>query len=261
MATSIAWSVGCPVVLRNASLTRVLDDLISHTGACTTLVICCSRDDFTHLLLDAIVEDSKQTAQHGTSDDPIDIEMSDTDHDGDEGAIRRQIAEHTLLQPTLYMLTSAANLKVAFCPTTPHTLAYLASLCLKHEPSNRKPPTPGQRPLLAILNPISQHEGTRSYSAQGLTKFFSAAVSTADDTGAKLVVAECRTGQGAEPLFQDDLFAETTQPAEGSTSPSPWDEQVAITNVKAKGAASRDFSWQNRTVSIREVAEKWCDFV
>ncbi|KAF2226957.1 hypothetical protein BDZ85DRAFT_257031 [Elsinoe ampelina] len=260
MASTSLWNTTASVVLDDASLIRVLESLVKHATSSSTLVVCSSKDDFMHFLYNAIVTDNKLSKQHGTADQPIDIEMNDPDFDEDE-ADRSRLAEHPLLQPTLYMLFAASKLKVAFCPSTPHTLAYLASLPLKRDSSSTSNVDSPGPPLLAVLNPITQHDGTRSYSAQGLTRFFAAAVSTAHDLGARLIIAECRVPQTPRALYVGDLFAEAEDATNRQATPSPWDEQIPITNVKAKGAASREIGWQGRTVSIREVAGKWCEFV
>lgn len=42
---------------------------------------------------------------------------------------------------------------------------------------------------------------------------------------------------------------------------SPWDEQLSILNVTTKTFGVGDRGWVGRTVSIRQVAERWCEFV
>ncbi|KAG8628364.1 hypothetical protein KVT40_004237 [Elsinoe batatas] len=260
MASTSRWETAAPIVLDDTSLIRVLENLVNHATSSSTLVVCSSKDDFMHFLYSAIVADNKLSKQHGTADQPIDIDMNDSNFDDDE-ADRSRLVEHPLLQPTLYMLFAANKLKVAFCPSTPHTLAYLASLSLKPSASSASNTDPSGPTLLAVLNPIMQHDGTRSYSAQGLTKFFAAAVSTAHDIGAKLIIAECRVPQAPRALYDGDLFAEPEDATNQPATPSPWDEQIPITNVKPKGAASKEIGWQGRTVSSRDIVGKWCEFV
>ncbi|TKX21939.1 hypothetical protein C1H76_5832 [Elsinoe australis] len=260
MADRTIWSNRQPIVLETTSLTTVLDALINNHSAPSTLIICSTKDDFISALSDAVALDSLPSQRRGTSTNPIDIDMTDADDSTNEEARHQKVAEHPLLQPTLHMLTSTSDLKLTFCPSTPHTLAYLSLLSVKAADTTRATATPV--PILAILNPIAQHEGTRSWSAQGLSKFFAAAASTAHDIGAKLVVAECRGGTRPVPLDEDDLWAQVdAENGLRQEEPSSWDEEVAITRVKAKGVAKRDLGWQGRMVKLRTVAEKWCRFV
>lgn len=260
MADRTIWSNREPIVLETTSLTTVLDALINNHSAPSTLIICSTKDDFMAALSDAVALDSLPSQRRGTSTDPIDIDMTDADDSTNEEARRQKVAEHPLLQPTLHMLTSTSDLKLTFCPSTPHTLAYLSVLSVKAADTSKATATPV--PFLAIINPLSQHEGTRSYSAQGLTKFFATAVSTAHDMGAKLVVAECKAATRPVPPDEDDLWAQVdVESGMRREESSVWDEEVAITNVKAKGVAKRDLGWRGRMVKLRTVAEKWCRFV
>ncbi|PSK59408.1 hypothetical protein B9Z65_3732 [Elsinoe australis] len=260
MADRTIWSNWEPIVLETTSLTTVLDALINNHSAPSTLIVCSTKDEFISALSDAVALDSLPSQRRGTSANPIDIDMTDADDSTNEDARRQKVAEHPLLQPTLHMLTSISDLKLAFCPSTPHTLAYLSLLSVKAADTTRA--TAISVPILAILNPIAQHEGTHSWSAQGLSKFLAAAVSTAHALGAKLVVAECKAGIRPVLPDEDDLWAQVdAEKGLRREEPSLWDEEVAITNVKAKGAANRDLGWKGRMVKLRTVAEKWCRFV
>ncbi|PNS18766.1 hypothetical protein CAC42_5305 [Sphaceloma murrayae] len=265
MATSTSPSPtrAAPVVLDAHSLIEVLETVVrGHLASPTSIVVVCSsKEDFVDSLQRDVLEDTKQAM--GSSTNPIDVEMANAGETRSGDHLRRA-ADHHLLQPTIHMLASATDLKMAFCPSTAHTLAYLANLSAhafdKSQERSGSGLGMGSSPLssLFILNPVAQHEGTRSYSAQGLTRFFSTAVSTANAIRSKLIIAECRDIPVRPIEDEGDLWAVVD--AENAATRSPWDEQVAITNVKVKGAATRDPTWQGRTVSLRAVAEKWCTF-
>ncbi|GAM85045.1 hypothetical protein ANO11243_030480 [Dothideomycetidae sp. 11243] len=253
MAIKEIWTTPGPLVIDKVTLSEFLNLVVYNHGPSSTILVCSTKELFLQNLCSSIIQDCHHNnTTTGTSTDPIDLatQQSEDEHT----RTRDGPIQHHLLTPTLHLLSSSRSLKVVFCPDVPHTLAYLSHLSL-----DTTPPQPDRRrPLLAIIDPISQHKGTLSFSAQDLAKFFSQAVETAHATGAKLVVAECSHGSREYDADDEDLFA-----AEGGArrdAGSVWDEQVSILNVTTKTFGAGDKGWQGRSVSLRRIAGRWCEF-
>lgn len=209
-------------------------------------------------------------------------------HEDEESATKR--LPHPLLSPTLHLLSSTRDITVAFCPELPHLHAYLSALLSRHQGPSKDPSTtlhpptqaqntsssePCKQPMLAILNPIALHKSTSAFSAQGLSKFFAAAVDTAYHLNRHLLIAECssavrskRTDHHASDV-EDETYPIHRGPEIGDgqddgetrqSSASPWDEEVSILNVTTKSFGVGDRGWVGRTVSLRRMAERWCVF-
>lgn len=43
-------------------------------------------------------------------------------------------------------------------------------------------------------------------------------------------------------------------------SDDPWDQQLSMLNVTTKTFGVGERGWVGRTVSVRQVAERWCEF-
>ncbi|KAF2152552.1 hypothetical protein K461DRAFT_294207 [Myriangium duriaei CBS 260.36] len=258
MASQQTWSTSTPIVLDKASLTELLELILNNHGPSSRIVICSTKEVFLSELYSAIIQDSieqQQRADAGTSNNPINL-ATQNNPDSPPSSI---IQQHHLLTPTLNLLSSSRTLKTAFCPDVPHTLAHLTHLSLQGPAQD----TPGNTtlPILTIVNPISQHRGTISFSAQGLARFFSAAVHTAHVLGAKLVIVECGAPVSEPQQGRDgdeDLFM---PPPVENVPESVWDEEVSMLNVTTKTFGAGQRGWQGRTVQLRRIAERWCEFV
>ena len=224
MAITTNWVTRTPLVLDDISLAAFVDTVLSKHGPSSILLVCSTRETFKDELVASIINESTATADTNPT-------------------------QHHLLVPTLHLLSSSRTLKAVFCPEVPHLLAYLAQLSL----SSANLPASAMPPLLAILNPLRQHQDTLSFSAQGLGRFFSTATHTAHTIGAKLIIAECPPlhDDEDEDLLADPSFAEAR---------SPWDNEVGMVNVTTKTFGAGDPGWQGRTVTLRQIASRWCSF-
>lgn len=54
---------------------------------------------------------------------------------------------------------------------------------------------------------------------------------------------------------------ESRQDGDERDESSPWDEQLSMLNVTTKTFGIGERGWVGRTVSVRQVAGRWCDFV
>ncbi|KAF2121357.1 hypothetical protein BDV96DRAFT_640751 [Lophiotrema nucula] len=213
----------------------------------TTLVVCSSRDVFLQALLSALQQEEEEDAELG---------------------ILGQ-----LITPTLHSLFTSRHVKVAFCSSVQNLLAYLAA-CSRSD-GNVKEKAGKER--LVLVNPLSLHAPTPSFSAQGLSRTFAAAVETAFRLDARLWVVECedvgtrawdhsRLDGEDEEMMQGvmETHEEEDQQRAQATSQEddPWEQDVPILNVSARryGSGSGDRAWAGRTVNIRRIAGRWFHF-
>jgi hypothetical protein len=247
-----------PRVLTDLSLPDLMQHLLDNDSPSSVLVVCASKDVFVDQL-------------HATCLD------SGVDNTNDEQTINMIEPEsnepskpelHPLLnQPTLHQLATSRKIKLVFCPELVHLRAYLSTLAIPTAISTTEKNS--SNPLLAILNPITQHRATSSFSAQGLNRTFALAVEAAYATRSQLLMVECPSlGQprdNAELLgdagydfeFETDTAAVQPQPPSAA---NPWDEEVSILNVTTKSFGAGGRGWVGRTVTVRRVAERWFVF-
>ncbi|KAL5423379.1 hypothetical protein PMIN04_003898 [Paraphaeosphaeria minitans] len=210
----------------------------------TTLIICSSRDAFLASLASAV--------QHPDQTNPRDSLLR-------------------LATPTLHTLSTARHVKVVFCVSVQTLLAYLTSLQPPAAPGAEEAAR-GERQAKAarivLVNPLSLHAATPSFSAQGLSRTLAAAVEASLRVDAVLVVAECQ-GLWTQPsLLHDDGNEEngndeSSEPGEGEiTVLDPWEQHVSILNVSAKkfGSGANHGAWAGRTVKVKSIAARWFRF-
>ena len=226
--TVIAHALSPPALLHHI--------LTSQSGNTpTTLVVCSTREAFLQELLDSL------QLQAG--------------HDGPG-------VQH-LIAPTLHNLFTARHVKVAFCASVQTLLAYFtayAATATSMGQSKR-----GERERIVLVNVLRLHAPTPSFSAQGLSRTFAAAVEAASRAGAVLEVAECpaapsMSGMGEAGVEQGVENGQETTHDEGQED--PWEQQVSILNVSARrfGSGNADRAWAGRTVTVKKVAARWFRF-
>jgi hypothetical protein len=149
--------------------------------------------------------------------------------------------------------------------------------------------------MLGLLNPIALHEPTPSFSAQGLSRTFAAAVSAAHVAGQQLVIAEVPVPEPEAPTSPDreeesapdvpverkEVFyslprAGTSEEVESAreevprntkrsedkrSAHDPWKIQLSILNTTTRTFGPGERGWVGRTVRAERVAERWCRFV
>jgi hypothetical protein len=127
---------------------------------------------------------------------------------------------------------------------------------------------------LVLVNPLSLHAPTPSFSAQGLSRTFAAAVETALRVGAKLQMVEClgageRRGETARSDGDDDeeevdalLESGDRRIQAEDEEDDPWEQDVSILNVSAKRFTSKsgDRAWAGRTIKVKRAAGRWFRF-
>ncbi|KAF2083141.1 hypothetical protein K490DRAFT_52428 [Saccharata proteae CBS 121410] len=233
-----------PTVLHPTTLPAFIQHILDTHAPPTTLIICASRATFLQQLLHACKHSSEP--QIPDEDDNINT-------------------AHSLLVPTLHLLSTCCTVNVAFCPTLESLRAYLSVYPAGgapprnfNAPSLSPPPKEHNRSLLALLNPIALHRETTAFSAQGLSRTMAAAVEAAEAAGQKLVVGECavavKAGTASVNLQHDSRIQSTTPP------PDLWAEEISILNVATKSFGAGERGWVGRTVSLRRVVGAWCSF-
>ena len=212
-------NIALPPLRCSDFLTYILD----RHRAPTTLVICSSREAFLKDLHSSVAN----------TDD----------------------TSHTLLVPTIHLISRSSSVHVAFVPTVSHLRAYLATYRLDSEPAPFESiiADSGYRsPLLALWSPASLHRSTTEYSAQGLNRSMALAVEAAAYGKQRLVLAEPRTmSEGGE--FNDADTPDTN-------SADPWKDQVPLLSGSIRyGGEERTLA--GTTIEVRRVVARWCKFV
>jgi hypothetical protein len=224
-----------PVVLLPLTLPALLSSVLtSHISPVpTTLIICSSRESF----LQALVRSLQQQGE-------------------DADVLER------LLMPTLHNLSSARHVNLGFCTSVQALTAYLTAYV------EAKAAEDGQeeKETLMLVNPLSLHAPTPSFSAQGLSRTFATAVETAQRVNARLVMVEC-LGMQRDIHYPDDDEDLRDALEEASSSPAPtdedpWEQEVPILNVSARrfGHGTGERAWAGRTVKVKRIAARWFRF-
>lgn len=233
-----------PTVLYPLTLVGLIHHILrTQSGTVTTtLVICSSRDAFLQELL--------QSLQH---------DHSHNDEEAEERSDRLQ----NLATPTLHNLLTTRHIKLAFCASVQTLLAYLTAY---GRDASRDAVEPVQGARMFLVNPLSLHASTLSFSAQGLSRTFAAATETALKLGIALHVVECRSGSrppeqrdGEDVDMSDD---DKQNPAGDEEEQDPWELEVSILNVSARrfGSNSGERAWAGRTVKAKRIAARWFRF-
>ena len=226
-----------PTVLYPLTLPALLDYILSTQpgSSPTTLIICSDRktflDDLAHSLKGQLVTNQNSHLQQ-------------------------------LLIPTLHNLSTTRHVKLAFCASVQALLAYLTAYDRPgyvHVDESEG----GER--LVLVNPLALHRPTSSFSAQGLSRTFAAAVETASRTGATLHLVECVGKQESHGEDAGEDVVMSNGEEEGRTiaeEQNPWDQDVSILNVSARrfGSGAGERAWAGRTVKAKTIAARWFRF-
>ena len=246
-----------PQVVTDIRLTEFIQSVLESESQSATIIVCSTKESFVEQLSAACVDTQTTT-----------IDETQRTSDGDATEAEPVIADtHGLLkQPSLLQLANSRKVKLVFCHDITHLRAYLATLTIsKHRLTSIEPATrigENQQPssLLAILNPIDAHRFTSSFSAQGLNRTFSLAVEAAHATRKHLVMVEFPECQHREAEHAADEYELEADAVPAMASTNPWDEEVSILNVTTKSFGAGGRGWVGRTVTIRRIAERWCEF-
>lgn len=225
-----------PTVLWPLTLPALLDHVLSTQSASpTTLIICSDQSSFLQ-----------------------DLAYSLEQHRGtDQGDSLKH-----LLVPTLHNLATTRHIKLAFCASVQALLAYLTAY---DRPGYVHFEESEGRERLVIVNPLALHKPTSSFSVQGLSRLFAAAVETAQRTGATLHLVECEGGWQIQHVHAEDdaLMLEGDDGGSFAAEPqNPWDQDVSILNVSARrfGSSAGERAWAGRVVKAKRIAARWFRF-
>ncbi|QIW98948.1 hypothetical protein AMS68_004466 [Peltaster fructicola] len=133
-------------------------------------------------------------------------------------------------------------MRVAFVTNLVQLRALLASLTVPVSQTGQEQQSTGEQPsrtLIAVLDPISLHRPTSSFSAQGLNRTFALAIDAADVLSATLIL--CETSPAMQTSDALDAAPTTDDTVEQAAPSNPWDEDIGIVDIRTKtfGPGSR----------------------
>lgn len=221
-----------PTVLSPALPSEVLNYIVKYQTYPTTLLICCSREDFVASLIQDVQE-------------RIPEELAGEDQP-DRAA--RLAKAHPLLGVPLYQVAVSRHIRMLFVPSVSHLRALLSVF----DPQDSKiPPPPNLRPLGERRSPplllaygfVDLHRDSSEWSAQGLGDTAAGFVEAARRVSFRPVIVEPRQGVGGD----EDL--------EGSRA--VLEDLMPILNGTAR---KDDGAWAGRTVPAAQVLGRWFRF-
>jgi hypothetical protein len=173
-----------------------------------------------------------------------------------------------LIAPALHNLLTARHVNVVFCASVQTLLAQLTAYGGSGAARKTRTGLDGleEKETLVLVNPLALHAPTPSFSAQGLSRTFAAAVDNAVRVGAKLRVVECLGMQEHSGYHEEEEEADVAMRDGEESNPEveadPWEQEVPILNLSARrfGSGSRERSWAGRTVKVNRVAGRWFRF-
>ncbi|PTD05741.1 hypothetical protein FCULG_00000640 [Fusarium culmorum] len=215
-----------PVVLAPATPSELLAYITSYHRYPTTLIIGSSKAEFHTALVEDVTHHLTLQDQQLQQDDP---ENSATEQ------------SHVLLKATLYQIAISRHIRILFAPTVTHLRAYLSVFTPKNSlipaPPNYTPDS--STPLLLIYGLLALHRDASEWSAQGIGNSAVLLVDAASRNRFKAAVVEPKGVGGHEDPEQ----------LQGETIPL------------LNGTAKRDDgTWTGRTVSIKQVLNRWFKF-
>ena len=212
-----------PIVLAPATPSELLSYIISYHRYPTTVIIGSSKTEFQESLIEDITH---HLAFH-------DEQREDQDNPTEPS--------HILLKSSLFQIAISRHIRILFAPTVTHLRAYLSVFTPK-DSSISAPPnhTPGSRPpLLLVYGLLALHRDASEWSAQGIGNSAAFLVDAALRNEFRAAVIEPKGVGGYEDLEQ------------------LGGEVVPLLNGTAR---KDDGSWNGRTVSIKQVLNRWFEF-
>lgn len=249
-----------PTIYQPAPLIEFID-FITQLSTQATLIICTTRQSFLLQLQESIINHCQ----------PAQLNSSVPDYEPISHLTNP--LDHPLLARTLRLLAISTTIKVIFCPSVAAYHAKIATLYI-----NKTGEATDDLPILAILNVVTMHSMTASFSAQGLGKAFAATVEAAWRTKHRLALFEYPEGTeniGATTLNDNsvpvdepdvsDAEAENenpnAMPARRLTVEDPWQEEVQILNATTKTFGNvGNRGWMGQTVKVCDIAARWFMF-
>ncbi|RMZ77651.1 hypothetical protein DV738_g4225, partial [Chaetothyriales sp. CBS 135597] len=208
---------------------ELLDFLVRDTAhrLPTTLVVCCSKEDFFAELLGQISVKEK----HGS-------------HSPERATASRASPASSLLTPTLGLLAASQSIKIVYCPSLPVLRAYLAKYTATTDPHKHR---------LEVLDLIALHHGTSEFTLQGISRTLASLVSAACQSQADLRLFECSTiDDPANPFRGSRLWEAEVPLLSGSIKIGEEGSRWARRGISVKKVASRWFSFQERERKVQK---------
>ncbi|CEJ90267.1 hypothetical protein VHEMI06061 [[Torrubiella] hemipterigena] len=174
-----------PTLLPCASPVALLNRLLAQHKFPTTIVVCCSRQDF----IDSLVSDARFNADASARD--------------------------TLLTKTSAQVSTSRHTRTVFAPTVSHLRAALTTLCPSETvkaPPNEDDNPAKEEPLLVVYGFVDVHRESAEWSAQGASTSAAAVVEAAARNGLRAAIVEPSPGSYDEVM---PLLAGTMQRDDG----------------------------------------------
>ncbi|KAI5292828.1 hypothetical protein KEM52_006036 [Ascosphaera acerosa] len=206
-----------------------------------TLIVCCDRAAF----IDELARDVAGGESGGDS--------GDGNGDGNDDDTRWGDA---LLSTTLKAIARSQRIRLAFCPSTVHLMAFLGTYRATANYDSGCPPHDGRRgrererererdEMIALLNPLTALQRGDALSAHGAAKLLAVAVQVAHTERVRLEVCQTRSINGCDGG------------GTGSTGQTPWDLRVPVAGPGGLTAAAPE---PERVVPLRAIAARWFAF-
>ncbi|EKJ72568.1 hypothetical protein NXS19_008901 [Fusarium pseudograminearum] len=215
-----------PVVLAPATPSELLSYITSYYRYPATLIIGSSKAEFHTALVEDITHHLTVQDEQLQQDNP---ENSATE------------PSHVLLKATLYQIAISRHIRILFAPTVTHLRAHLSVFTPKNSlvpaPPNHAPDS--RTPVLLVYGLLALHRDASEWSAQGIGNTAALLVDAASRNGFKAAVIEPKGVGGHEDLGQ------------------LGGEMIPLLNGTAK---RDDGTWSGRTVSIKQVLNRWFKF-
>ncbi|KAH7189292.1 uncharacterized protein B0J16DRAFT_111953 [Fusarium flagelliforme] len=212
-----------PIVLAPATPSELLSYIISDHRYPTTIIIGSSKAEFKTALIEDITHQlALQDEQQEDQDNPTEL-------------------SHVLLKSSLLQTAISRHIRILFAPTVTHLRAYLSVFTPK-DSSIPAPPnhTPGSSPpFLLVYGLLALHRDASEWSAQGIGNSAALLVDAALRNEFRAAIVEPKGIEGHDNL--EHL----------------GEEMVPLLNGTAR---KDDGSWSGRTVSIKQVLNRWFEF-
>ena len=213
-----------PLALSFGSPTEFIHSILRRQVR-TVLVVCLSREDFVK-----------------------ELQIPCSNEHGEDTSDNFYVSPG-LQYPTIQLIAASQNVKLVYTPSLAHLRAYLSAFeCTDEESIN-----PSSQPcVLTLVMALNLHRSTGNFSAQGISRTVSLAVSTAKYASLHLNIVEFTLSESIRPLAGDGN--------EGNTNWDPWRESIPLLNGSLRHRPG-ERSFAGRTVEVGSVVEKWCKVV
>jgi hypothetical protein len=217
-----------PLILGTHSPYKVLEFVLRKHSDPSTIVICGRRREF----LQALLQDC-----HG----------QDNHHEDGLATPRSNL----LLTNTIGLIAQSQSIRMVFVEDLPQLRAYLSTFVpqgLDKESKTAYEKPGNTTPMLFLINPISLHELTSEFSAQGLTRTLALAVEAAHRYELQLLMAQT-TSESCHN--EENEMGQMT---------SPWTMEIPLLNgsIRFGGGESLPIG---KTVRISQVVRRWFRFL